>query len=104
MHPFAWDLLGKAPAVAPAPVTLACRCGMNEAALRKGGRVGCVHCYRVFASLFRPLLARLHPATAHAGKRPRRAKAAPLPSASRRRTAAPTTRQILAERRALASR
>lgn len=104
LQPNAWDLLGPLPSSASLVAAPSCRCGITEAALRKGGRVGCVHCYRVFAHLFRPLLARLHPGTQHTGKCPRRAKASARPAALRARASAPTTRQILAERRSLASR
>jgi len=52
-------------------------CGIKYMEFRAQGRLGCPHDYAVFRTGLEPLLQRIHRATRHAGKMPRRAGAAP---------------------------
>ncbi len=48
------------------------QCGMTYDDFRKSGRLGCGTCYETFHRLLAPLLRRIHSATHHVGKSPRR--------------------------------
>jgi protein arginine kinase activator len=48
-------------------------CGLKYTQFRAEGRFGCPHDYDAFGGVLTPLLERIHRATAHAGKVPRRA-------------------------------
>lgn len=45
-------------------------CGLTYAVFKAQGRFGCAHDYEAFRIVLEPLLARVHSATEHAGKRP----------------------------------
>jgi protein arginine kinase activator len=47
-------------------------CGIKFMEFRSEGRLGCPHDYEVFRSGLEPLLVRIHRATHHKGKRPKR--------------------------------
>jgi protein arginine kinase activator len=47
-------------------------CGLTYAQIQKAGRVGCHHCYETFEPQMDFLLRRLHGASRHVGKVPRR--------------------------------
>lgn len=52
---------------------LACpACGIRYMEFRAQGRLGCPHDYAIFRTGLLPLLERIHRATSHVGKRPRR--------------------------------
>lgn len=76
-------LLGLLAAVAPTPQTpadpaaLTCPdCGLQYGEFRATGRLGCPAEYDAFRPALEPLLARIHRADAHAGKAPRKVRAA----------------------------
>lgn len=48
------------------------RCGMTYKEFTEGGRLGCATCYETFKEPLKPMLRRLHGATTHLGKAPRR--------------------------------
>lgn len=50
-------------------------CGMSYADFRRGGRLGCPRDYAVFRAALIPFLERIHGATTHKGKAPRKAPA-----------------------------
>jgi protein arginine kinase activator len=57
---------------------LACPdCGKTYAEFKETGRLGCGACYVTFSAQLKPLLRRIHGATAHVGKRPNGDHAAP---------------------------
>jgi protein arginine kinase activator len=45
-------------------------CGMSFDDFRKGGKLGCAHCYSVFRDNLAPILRRLHGSAEHTGKTP----------------------------------
>jgi protein arginine kinase activator len=47
-------------------------CGIKYMEFKAEGRLGCPHDYQVFHTALEPLLQRIHRATRHAGKKPRR--------------------------------
>lgn len=79
MPPQVWKLLQmaqkglKAGGVAKSPKgpTITCKgCGLSLEELRRGGRVGCEHCYRTFDAYLTESLERMHGATQHVGRVP----------------------------------
>ena len=46
------------------------QCGMTFSQFRKGGRLGCDHCYAAFSKYLGPLLQRIHGSAHYAGKLP----------------------------------
>lgn len=61
---------------------LACPdCGLSFAAFRAEGRLGCPTEYDAFRPALEPILERVHRATRHGGKRPRRVRRAELMAA-----------------------
>ncbi len=61
--------LRQAPA-APAVGAVCPECGLSEADLRKKARLGCAHCYPLFASGVQAMLPRIQPGLTHTGKHP----------------------------------
>lgn len=55
----------KTPASNKCPV-----CGFTQADFKKTGRLGCSHCYSVFAEGILPMLKNMHKGTRHTGKAP----------------------------------
>jgi len=55
----------KSPATSKCPV-----CGFTQADFKKTARLGCSHCYTVFADGIAPMLKNMHKGTAHTGKCP----------------------------------
>jgi protein arginine kinase activator len=51
-------------------------CGYTQADFKKSGRLGCAHCYEVFADGLDPLLKSMHKGTVHKGKIPPAARKA----------------------------
>jgi protein arginine kinase activator len=52
---------------------MACpNCGMTYSEFSRGGKIGCSACYNTFGARLEPLLRRIHGASAHIGKVPRR--------------------------------
>jgi protein arginine kinase activator len=52
---------------------IACpNCGMTYSEFSRGGKIGCTACYTTFGARLVPLLRRIHGASAHIGKVPRR--------------------------------
>ena len=47
-------------------------CGTGREEISRTGRAGCPDCYTVFEDMFMPYMKRIHGATAHVGKIPRR--------------------------------
>jgi len=47
-------------------------CGFTQTDLKKTGRMGCSHCYEVFAEPVRGMLKNMHKGTVHKGKAPAR--------------------------------
>jgi protein arginine kinase activator len=45
-------------------------CGFTQADFKKTGRLGCSHCYEVFAEGIEPMLKNMHKGTTHTGKAP----------------------------------
>lgn len=82
-------LLGQPGGAAPGdPAALKCpACGLKYAQFRADGRLGCPAEYDAFRPALEPLLARIHRASAHAGKAPRAAAARAEAEALRRRLA-----------------
>lgn len=56
----------------PAEETTCPNCGMTYSQFSRGGKIGCSSCYSTFGSRLDPLLRRIHGASAHIGKVPRR--------------------------------
>jgi protein arginine kinase activator len=80
------DLLLKGAAVEPSDKIKNCPvCGFSELELRKTGRLGCPHCYEVFADVIKPAIQDAQRATHHTGKIPRNLEQEIL-SAERRKT------------------
>lgn len=48
-------------------------CGMGAADFKRTGRLGCAHCFSVFAPMLRPVLEDMHVGVEHKGKVPERA-------------------------------
>ncbi len=48
------------------------QCGMSYSDFSRGGKIGCAACYTTFGERLIPLLRRIHGASAHTGKVPRR--------------------------------
>ena len=56
-----------------APQALVCpNCGMSYQDFSRSGKIGCSICYNTFAKRLEPLLRRIHGASSHTGKVPRR--------------------------------
>ncbi|MFT5494854.1 MAG: protein arginine kinase activator [Kiritimatiellia bacterium] len=54
-------------------VALVCtHCNLTRVDFKKGGRLGCMHCYEVFREELEPLIRAMHHADRHMGKRPSR--------------------------------
>lgn len=70
------DLMGGAPsgesaAAKPGGSSISCpSCGMTEAEFNKTARLGCVHCYDLFADNLAALLPRIQSGVTHGGKHP----------------------------------
>ena len=47
-------------------------CGISFNEISRTGRVGCARCYKFFEKQLRPAIAKIHGATTHAGKVPKR--------------------------------
>lgn len=57
------------------PASVRCDlCGLTDSEFLRTGRLGCSQCYEVFEANLDPLVRRIHGATAHAGRVPRRHK------------------------------
>lgn len=52
--------------------TACAHCGMTYNEFSRGGKIGCSACYAAFGARLEPLLRRIHGASAHIGKVPRR--------------------------------
>lgn len=52
--------------------TACSKCGMTYQDFSRSGKIGCTSCYETFGSRLEPLLRRIHGATAHTGKLPKR--------------------------------
>lgn len=48
------------------------QCHLSFPEFTKGGRLGCSHCYKEFASQLEPILKRIHAGERHEGKMPKR--------------------------------
>lgn len=46
-------------------------CGMTEAELQRGGKLGCAECYKTFGRLLSPTVAKIHGNVVHTGKSPK---------------------------------
>ena len=65
--------LGSSQSVEASPGLLKCEvCGFTQTDLKKTGRLGCSHCYEVFAGPLAAMLKNMHKGTQHTGKVPRR--------------------------------
>ncbi len=54
-------------------VALVCPpCNLSRVDFKKGGRLGCMHCYEIFSDELEPLVRAMHHADRHIGKRPSR--------------------------------
>jgi len=47
-------------------------CNLSRVDFKKGGRLGCMHCYDIFRTDLEPLVQAMHHADRHVGKRPSR--------------------------------
>jgi protein arginine kinase activator len=56
----------------PAAETACPNCGMTYNEFSRGGKIGCSTCYTTFENRLEPLVRRIHGASAHIGKVPRR--------------------------------
>ena len=66
-----WQLMNLTAKVQIKTTVLGCaQCGLTQIELRKKGRVGCPHCYEVFAADLQNMLERIHGATEHCGRIP----------------------------------
>lgn len=61
---------------APAEGARCGRCGLTYEEFTRTGLLGCSQCYEAFGAQMEPLLQRIHGATRHAGKAPRRQEGA----------------------------
>ncbi|MBX6378220.1 MAG: UvrB/UvrC motif-containing protein [Clostridia bacterium] len=74
IHNLVGSLLGVEAFGPPAVAMVRCeRCGTTYQEFSRSGLLGCAHCYEVFREPLQPVLRRVHGATAHTGKMPRRA-------------------------------
>lgn len=65
--------LGSAQTLEPSSALLKCSvCGFTQTDLKKTGRLGCSHCYEVFAAPLAAMIKNMHKGTAHTGKVPAR--------------------------------
>ena len=55
-------------------------CGISFFEFRNQGRLGCPHDYVAFEKELEPLIANIHGAAEHVGRRPQRAAAIPMPA------------------------
>ncbi|MEI8294433.1 MAG: UvrB/UvrC motif-containing protein [bacterium] len=63
--------LGASQEIPNSPAVLKCPvCGFTQADFKKTGRLGCSHCYSVFADGIAPMLKNMHKGTEHTGKAP----------------------------------
>lgn len=63
--------LGASQQIERGPVVLKCPvCGFTQNDFKKTGRLGCSHCYEVFAEGILPMLKNMHKGTTHTGKFP----------------------------------
>lgn len=77
--PIAETLLGPAGPVSP-PRMLTCPdCGLSLRKFQKEGRLGCPHCYEVFAREIKGVLTSLHEASGHVGRVPKHHRREPGP-------------------------
>jgi protein arginine kinase activator len=67
-----WGLINiKADEARPAQPSLSCdSCGLTKEEFQRTGRLGCEHCYVVFAGPLEEMLERMHGATQHVGRLP----------------------------------
>ena len=75
VHDFLKGIFGKASseaAAAAAPHLVCPNCGMAYQEFVKAGKIGCGVCYTTFRKYLTPLLTRIHGASVHSGKLPRR--------------------------------
>lgn len=63
--------LGDSQQIEKSPTTNKCPvCGFTQADFKKTARLGCSHCYSVFADGILPMLKNMHKGTRHTGKMP----------------------------------
>ena len=75
VHDFLKGIFGKPPseaAAVSAPNLICSNCGMTYQDFVKAGKIGCGVCYTTFRKYLTPLLTRIHGASVHSGKIPRR--------------------------------
>ena len=76
-------------------------CGITFFEFRNQGRLGCPHDYLHFEKELEPLIANIHGATEHVGRRPSRGTAGPLPEGTDELTAVIGLRRSMKEAIAL---
>jgi len=73
VHDFLKGMFSNSFADAAQPKVEACaNCGMTYRDFSRSGKIGCSACYSTFGSRLEPLLRRIHGASVHTGKVPRR--------------------------------